>query len=185
MFTATLSPAAAAGAKGAVVVGETCIKAGEYADFNGYTVKVDSIASASGGTDDALLTVCKGAVCSKSTGFKDGDSKHVTVGSDTVKVDVSRVNFGASVCVTGVYALFGLKQGDSVDVNGFTIKCDAIASASGGPADTSLTACKGAVCSASTGFKWKDTKTLNVGTDTVKITVTDIAYGVIITVAVG
>jgi len=185
VFTATLGPAAAAGAKGAAVVGETCIKAGESADFNGYTVKVDAIASASGGANDALLTVCKGAVCSASTGFKDGDSKAVTIGSDKVQVDVSRVNFGASVCVTGVYALFALKQGDSVDANGFTIKCDAIAGASGGAADTSLTACKGGVCSDSTGFKWKDTKTLNVGTDTVKITVTDIAYGVSITIAVG
>jgi len=70
-------------------------------------------------------------------------------------------------------------------VNGYTVKCDAIASVSGGSADTFLTVCKGNSCSASTAFKSGDSKTLTVGTDSVKVTLVTIAYGASVGITVG
>ena len=83
----------------APVGGSVGLKAGESATVGAYTVKVDSIATASGGSADVFITVCKGDVCSASTSFRSGDTKTLTVGSDSVGVTISSVAYGASASV--------------------------------------------------------------------------------------
>jgi len=83
----------------APVGGSVGLKAGESATVGSFTVKVDSIATASGGSADVFVSVCKGDVCSQSTSFRSGDTKTLTVGSDSVGVTISSVAYGASASV--------------------------------------------------------------------------------------
>jgi hypothetical protein len=166
--------------------GVVCLKAAESGDSNGYTVTVNSVATASGGTADAFVTVCKGDTCTTSIGFKSGDTKIATVGDEAVAISVSSVAYGANACVSvtrtgnngnGVTSGTNcLKAAESVSINGYTVKANSIATASGGAADAFITVCKGDTCSASTAFKNGDTKTLIVD-KAVKVTITSVAYG--------
>jgi hypothetical protein len=99
----------------APVGGSVGLKAGGTATVGAYTVTVDSIATASGGTADVFLTVCKGSVCSTSTPFKSGDTKTLNVGSDVVSVTLSGVAYGASAAVLVGTTSLDLKNGQTLD----------------------------------------------------------------------
>lgn len=174
----------------AAATGGNNLKAGESSDLNGYTVKIDSIATASGGAADAFITVCKMDECSASTGFKKDDTKELKADGKLVTIKLSDVAYGASVKVKFVSdkdAPSGggssgtpcttLKATESADINGATITADSIATASGGSADAFITTCKGNSCTASTGFKKGNVKALNTGAGWWNVTVVDVAYG--------
>jgi len=101
----------------APVGGSVGLKGGESATVGDYTVMMDSIATASGGSADIFLKVCKGDVCSASTGFKSGDSKTLTVGTATVGVTVSSVAYGASAAV--LVGTTSLKLEDAQTITNF------------------------------------------------------------------
>jgi len=96
------------------VGGAVGLKAGESATVGDYTVTCDSIATASGGTADAFITVCKGDVCSVSTGFSSGDTKELTVGTESVPVTLQSVAYGASISVLVGQTAFKLENGQAL-----------------------------------------------------------------------
>jgi|GEM_PF-4629727 len=75
-----------------------------------------------------------------------------------------------------------LKSGESAPIGDYKITADSIAAAAGGNTDALITICKGDECSASTGFKSGDEKSVKADSESVTVKLVSIVWGASITV---
>ncbi len=99
-------------------------------------------------------------------------SEYTVVSSTGTKVELSSSAGAVSI-----------KEGESAEIAGYTVKVDSVAAS--GTARATVIVCKGDACSVATSFNEGDSKTLKVGSDDVPVTVQTVTLGRSATVLAG